>query len=49
MRTDEVERVRGALDEFVAEVFAPLVRKDQRSKGGLYLQGLMIEGRRKSM
>ncbi|MCS5481003.1 IS701 family transposase [Corynebacterium sp. YIM 101645] len=49
MRTDEIERVRGALDEFVAEVFAPLVRKDQRGKGGLYLQGLMLEGRRKSM
>jgi hypothetical protein len=42
-------RVRAELDVFVGEVFASLVRKDQRSKGGLYLQGLMLEGRRKSM
>lgn len=46
---DEIERVRAELDEFVGEVFASLVRKDQRAKGGLYLQGLMLEGRRKSM
>ncbi|WP_426625816.1 IS701 family transposase [Leifsonia sp. McL0607] len=45
----EIERVRGELDEFVGEVFASLQRKDQRAKGGLYLQGLMLEGRRKSM
>ena len=31
------------------EVFASLPRKDQRDKGALYLQGLMLEGRRKSM
>lgn len=49
MRVDEIERVRVELDEFVGEVFASLARKDQRSKGGLYLQGLMLEGRRKSM
>lgn len=49
MRRDEVERVRAELDEFVGEVFASLVRKDQRAKGGLYLRGLMLEGRRKSM
>jgi SRSO17 transposase len=41
--------VRAELEEFVAEVFASLRRKDQRSRGGLYLQGLMLEGRRKSM
>lgn len=46
---DEIERVRGELDDFVGEVFASLQRKDQRSKGGLYLRGLMLEGRRKSM
>ena len=49
MRVDEIERVRGELDEFVGEVFASLVRKDQRAEGGLYLQGLVLEGRRKSM
>lgn len=41
--------MRAGLDEYVGEVFASLVRKDQRSKGGLYLRGLMLEGRRKSM
>jgi len=49
VRTDELERVRVDLDEFVGEAFASLARKDQRAKGGLYLQGLMLEGRRKSM
>lgn len=41
--------VRGELEPFVQDVFVSLVRKDQRAKGGLYLQGLMLEGRRKSM
>lgn len=49
MRQDEIETVRGDLESFVQDVFASLVRKDQRAKGGLYLQGLMLEGRRKSM
>ncbi|MDR7329887.1 hypothetical protein CGUA_09450 [Corynebacterium guangdongense] len=37
------------LRNFVAEVFASLVRKDQRATSTFYLQGLMLEGRRKSM
>lgn len=41
--------MRAELDEFVGEVFASLVRKDQRAKGGWYLRGLMLDGRRKSM
>lgn len=41
--------MRGELGDFVGEVFASLQRKDQRAKGGLYLRGLMLEGRRKSM
>lgn len=41
--------MRADLDEFVGEVFASLARKDQRAKGSLYLQGVMLEGRRKSM
>jgi hypothetical protein len=40
MRTDEITGVRGLLEEFVQEVFASLPRKDQRAKGGLYLQGV---------
>jgi SRSO17 transposase len=46
---DEVDGVRALLDAFVEDVFGSLARKDQRAKGGLYLQGLMLEGRRKSM
>jgi SRSO17 transposase len=49
VRADEIERVRAELDNFVGDVFASLARKDQRAKGGLYLRGLMLEGRRKSM
>ena len=49
MQQDEIETVRGELESFVQDVFASLSRKDQRAKGGLYLQGLMLEGRRKSM
>jgi SRSO17 transposase len=49
MRSDEIAGARGLLEEFVQAVFASLPRKDQRGKGGLYLQGLMLDGRRKSM
>lgn len=49
MRAEEITQVRSLLEEFTAEVFASLVRADQRAKGSLYLQGLMLEGRRKSM
>jgi SRSO17 transposase len=49
MRQDEIETARGELESFVQDVFASLSRKDQRAKGGLYLQGVMLKGRRKSM
>ncbi|WP_329485087.1 IS701 family transposase [Kitasatospora sp. NBC_01246] len=49
MRAGELASWRGRLEEFAAEVFAPLARVDQRAKGGLYLRGLLLEGRRKSM
>ncbi|MEU5902577.1 MULTISPECIES: IS701 family transposase [unclassified Streptomyces] len=45
----EVSRLRAALDLYVADVFASVPRKDQRAKGGCYLRGLMLEGRRKSI
>lgn len=45
----EIERVRAELDEYVGDVFASLARRDQRAKSGLYLRGLMLDGRRKSM
>jgi SRSO17 transposase len=41
--------LRVELEDYVGQMFASLGRKDQRAKGRLYLQGLMLEGRRKSM
>ena len=46
---DELSVVRQRLEAFAVEVFAPLVRSDQRAKGVTYLRGLLLEGRRKSM
>lgn len=37
------------LDSFVGEVFSTLARKDRCATAGLYLRGLMLDGRRKSM
>ena len=49
MTPGELAAVRGRLEEFAAEVFAPLARRDQRDKGATYLRGLLLDGRRKSM
>jgi hypothetical protein len=49
MRLGEVERLRGELSEFVADVFASVPRRDQRRWGECYLRGLMLDGRRKSV
>src|SRR3954468_24050575 len=49
MTPGELAAVRGRLEEFAAEMFAPLVRSDQRNKGATYLRGLLLDGRRKSM
>lgn len=49
MKPTELTRLGAELGEYVAEVFASLVRKGQRATSGLYLQGLMLDGRRKSM
>ena len=49
MNPDEVAEVKAELEGFVEDVFASLPRSDQRSKGSLYLRGLMLDGRRKSM
>jgi len=37
------------LDAFAGQVFSSLPRSDQRATGRLYLRGLMLAGRRKSM
>src|SRR5205085_8575523 len=49
MTPGELAAVRGRLEEFAAEMFAPLARRDQRDKGATYVRGLLTDGRRKSM
>ncbi|MFJ9114966.1 IS701 family transposase [Streptomyces sp. NPDC102394] len=49
MRLGEVERLRGELAEFVADVFASVPGRDQRRWGECCLRGLMLDGRRKSI
>jgi SRSO17 transposase len=49
MTPEELAAVRERLEEFAAEMFAPLTRSDQRNKGQTYLRGLLLDGRRKSM
>jgi len=41
--------VRPVVEEFAARMFADLPRKDQRAKGELYLRGLLLDGKRKSL
>jgi SRSO17 transposase len=45
----ELARVRGRLGEFAGEMFASMARKDQRRWGEVYLRGLMLDGKRKSI
>jgi SRSO17 transposase len=45
----ELAAVRGRLEAFAANVFESLPRRDQRARGGCYLRGLMLDGRRKSV
>jgi SRSO17 transposase len=45
----ELARVRGRLIEFASEVFASMARKDQRRWGEVYVRGLMLDGKRKSI
>jgi SRSO17 transposase len=49
MTPGELAAVRARLEEFAAEMFAPLMRRDQRDKGATYVRGLLLDGRRKSM
>ena len=44
-----MEQVRPRLEAFAAEMLGGLTRADQRAKGELYLRGLMLDGKRKSM
>ena len=45
----ELARVCGRLVEFAGEMFSPMARKDQRRWGEVYLRGLMLDGKRKSI
>ena len=45
----ELARVRGRLEEFAGEMFDSMRRKDQRRWGEVYLRGLMLDGKRKSI
>ncbi len=49
MTPGELAAVRGRFEEFAAEVFAPLARRDQRDEGVASMRGLLLDGRRKSM
>src|SRR3954449_2932829 len=49
MTPGELAAVRRRLEEFAAEMFAPLARRGQRAKGANYVRGLLLDGRRKSM
>ena len=40
---------QAALEAFAAEMLGGLARSDQRAKGELYLRGLLMDGKRKSM
>ncbi|MGW0087379.1 IS701 family transposase [Streptomyces sp. NPDC003393] len=45
----ELAAVRCDLEDFAAEMFEPFARADQRRWGGVYLRGLLLDGRRKSV
>jgi SRSO17 transposase len=45
----ELAAVRCDLEDFAAEVFESFARADQRRWGGVYLRGLLLDGRRKSV
>ena len=45
----QLERVRPRLVEFAGQMLEPLARKDQRRWGEMYLRGLMLDGKRKSI
>ncbi|EYT90909.1 hypothetical protein ThrDRAFT_03489, partial [Frankia casuarinae] len=41
--------MRPVVEEFAARMFVDLPRRDQRAKGELYLRGLLLDGKRKSV
>nr|WP_190815589.1 IS701 family transposase [Saccharopolyspora pogona] len=49
MLAAELDRVRDRMEDFAGELLTSFARREQRLNGGLYLRGLMLDGRRKSM
>ncbi|GAA3289160.1 hypothetical protein GCM10020295_00350 [Streptomyces cinereospinus] len=49
MLSEELAAVRCDLEDFAAEMFEPFARADQRRWGEVYLRGLLLDGRRKSV
>jgi SRSO17 transposase len=49
MTPAELAQARRRLVAFAAEMFEPLARADQRRWGEVYLRGLMLDGKRKSI
>ncbi|MFC6094989.1 IS701 family transposase [Saccharothrix lopnurensis] len=49
MTPEEMAGVRPVIEGFAAEVFGGFARRDQGGKGELYLRGLLLDGKRKSM
>lgn len=45
----QLKRVRGRLVEFAGGMFEPMVRSEQRKWGEVYVRGLMLDGKRKSI
>jgi SRSO17 transposase len=45
----ELATVRARLESFARELFEPMQRSDQRRWGEVYLRGLMLDGKRKSI
>src|SRR5436309_1799739 len=44
-----MDQVRPVIEEFAERMFGGFARRDQRAKGQLYLRGLLLDGKRKSM
>src|SRR3954465_5656255 len=44
-----MDEVRPRLEAFAVEMLGSFARRDQRAKGELYVRGLMLDGKRKSM
>lgn len=49
MNAKELARCRARLERFLADLLAPLGRKDRRHWGEVYVRGLLLEGERKSI